>query len=117
MARSWRGPVYRDAGDPSDEFIVGRERLVSLEALIAIDTEATLGEFAEILEWNLDRPVLNETGIEGTFHIRVPEPVEGEAKSFNERLRERTGLVISPAERNVECLVVKARQDAGDQSA
>jgi uncharacterized protein (TIGR03435 family) len=77
-------------------------------ALRSVYTDGTADEFCHRLEGLLDRPLVNETGLEGEFKIRVKSS-EGEENDFLERLREETGLVITPSQRNVEMLVFEPR--------
>ena len=56
----------------------------------------------------LDRPVVNETNLEGGFKLRVKSS-EGQENDFQELLRDQLGLVITPAQRNVEMLVFDPR--------
>lgn len=78
-----------------------------LEAATGVSVEnQTMSEFCRALEENLDRPVLNETRIEGRFDFRVTESQNG---GFVDRLREQLGLVIMPAPRNVETIVYRQR--------
>jgi uncharacterized protein (TIGR03435 family) len=80
----------------------------------SIGMNGTADEFSHFLEGGaeggLDRPVVNETGLEGEFDFYVAEPAvsppcEPPANDFVERLRDQTGLVVTEARRNVDTLV------------
>lgn len=67
---------------------------------------ATMDEFRQDLERGLDRPVVDETGMRGVYDVVV----SGDAKNreeFIRMLRDQTGLVLTPATRNVEFLVLQ----------
>ncbi len=74
---------------------------------------STVDEFCKMLEWGLDRPVVNETKLEGNFNFEVNAPTlalqQMPPHDFVERLREQLGLVIAPAQRNVETTVYRLR--------
>ncbi len=74
---------------------------------------ATVDEFCSMLERELDRPVVNETKLEGKFDFELPEPKlsaqELPKRDFIERLQDQLGLVITPAQRNVETIVYSLR--------
>jgi hypothetical protein len=59
------------------------------------------------LEFSLDRPVVNETNLKGEFVFRIED--SGSESNFQQRLREQLGLVITPAQREVETLVLAPR--------
>ena len=82
---------------------------VSLGAMTSVMMTGTADDFCHDLEEDLDRPVVNETNLQGVFEVDVEEPAEGAKNDFLERLREKTGLVISPGQRNVEVLVFEGR--------
>ena len=74
---------------------------------------ATADEFCKMLERSLDRPLVNETKLDGRFDFQVPDPkfAQDELPKFDfvERLRNQLGLVIAPARRNVETIVYRSR--------
>ena len=57
---------------------------------------------------DLDRPVVNETDLKGEFQFRI-EDSKGAENDFPERLRDQLGLVITPAQKSAETLVLEAR--------
>ncbi|HEV2577675.1 MAG TPA: TIGR03435 family protein [Acidobacteriaceae bacterium] len=79
----------------------------SLEALYSIGERGTMDELCRDLEGSLDRPVVNETNLEGRYRIEVQLPADPKA-SFLTMLRERTGLVIRPGQRRITFLKFKA---------
>jgi uncharacterized protein (TIGR03435 family) len=71
----------------------------------------TADEFCHFLEQELDRPGVNETGLEGNFKFEV-KGREGEshgntppAHDFVERLRDQLGLIVTEEQRDVDTLV------------
>lgn len=60
------------------------------------------------MESTLDQPVVNETDLKGEFVFRI-EDSKGAENDFLERLRDQLGLVITPAQRSVETLVLEPR--------
>ena len=62
-----------------------------------------------MLETELDRPIVNETGLEGNFEFRVKEtqPLKNllPTHDFVERLRDQLGLIVTEEQRNVDTLV------------
>jgi hypothetical protein len=52
--------------------------------------------------------VVNETKLKGEFSFRV-DASPGATNDFLDRLREESGIVITPAQREVEAIVLKAR--------
>jgi uncharacterized protein (TIGR03435 family) len=80
----------------------------SVSAIRAVYEDGTVNELCHRLEGFLDRPVVNETGLEGEFKLYVKSS-EGEENDFLGRLRDELGLVITPGQRNVEMLVFELR--------
>jgi uncharacterized protein (TIGR03435 family) len=74
---------------------------------------ATVDEFCKVLEWGLDRPVVNETKLDGQFNFQVSAPERSSQQppphDFVERLREELGLAIVAAQRHVETTVYRLR--------
>jgi uncharacterized protein (TIGR03435 family) len=74
---------------------------------------ATVDEFCKMLEEDLDRPVVNETKLDGKFDFEVKDPAISAQQTpkgdFVQRLRDQTGLVIAPAQRYVETMVYRLR--------
>jgi uncharacterized protein (TIGR03435 family) len=66
----------------------------------------TIDQFRKSLEYHLGRPIIDETGLEGTYDLEV----HGHASSDEEFLRmlcEQTGLVLTPETRNIEILTLE----------
>ena len=95
------GVQFRD--DLTD--VVGGMRPRSLSAVSGISFTGTADGFCQLLEWTLDRPIVNETHWEGEIEIRDV----GSTKNILESLRDEYGLVIAPAQRNSETLVFAPR--------
>ena len=74
-------------------------------ALTGISQAMTMAELCETLESSLARPVLDETGLAGTYALKI----DTEAQSTEEFLRalaDRLGLVTTAATREVPMVVV-----------
>ena len=80
----------------------------SIASVRSVSINGTVDQFCHWLESGLDRPVVNETTLEGLFKFDVKSS-EGKQNDFLERLRAQAGIVISPAQRNVETLVFEPR--------
>jgi uncharacterized protein (TIGR03435 family) len=61
----------------------------------------TSGEFGRFLEPGLGRPVVDETGLEGRYDFTVHCPAKNSSEFF-QMLRDQTGIVLTPATRNIE---------------
>ena len=95
--------------DGVDEMTSGDLRPLPINAIDSISLRnATMDEFCYTLESNLDRPVVNETNLEGKYDFQV-RTGGGQQNDFLERLRSQLNLVVTPAQRNVETLVFQAR--------
>jgi len=92
------------AGDP----IVTEPKAVNLSAIRSIFIEGTMEDFCHDLERTLDRPVINETKLDGEYAIHL-DASQGGNNDFLDRLRNQFGIVIEPAQRKVEMLVLKPR--------
>jgi uncharacterized protein (TIGR03435 family) len=70
-------------------------------------------EFCKMLELDLDRPVVNETKLDGKFDFEVKDPAISAQQmpkgDFVQRLRDQMGLVIAPGQRYVETIVYRLR--------
>jgi uncharacterized protein (TIGR03435 family) len=97
---------YATSGGPEEEAV--RSTPLNIGAIRSIRLDGTVDEFCHTLESELDRPMVNETNLQGEFVFDV-ENDEGAENTFLERLHDRTGLVITAAKRNVEILVFRAR--------
>ena len=75
----------------------------TLDTLVAIAEEGTMDDFCHALEGSLDRPVVNETHLEGHYRVAVQIPADSQT-NFLMTLREQTGLVIRPAQRKITFL-------------
>lgn len=84
-------------------------RMIALDsrggAITALHGDFTIGDVCEALEGSLDRLVVDETGLTGSYEFRI----ETEATStlaFLEALRDSAGIVATPTRREVTLLVV-----------
>jgi uncharacterized protein (TIGR03435 family) len=93
-------------GDPTDDS--GTMKPVGLTAVRSASYSGTVDGFCRMLDGSLDRPVINETDWDSKTEIRV-DTGRGEANTFLERLRQRSGLDITPEQRSIETLVFDSR--------
>ena len=84
------------------------EKPASPGAIQAISFQGTLDDFSRTLEFGLDRPVVNETNLEGEYEFRL-KAAAGSENDFLERLRDQLNLNIVPTERCVQMVVLKPR--------
>jgi uncharacterized protein (TIGR03435 family) len=97
-------------GPPTPEMV--RDALPNLKfaAMSAISAENTgMADFCRVLEDGLERPIIDETNLDGTYDLEV----HGDAHSTEEflgMLRDHLGLVLTPEHRNIEMLVVRVLQ-------
>jgi uncharacterized protein (TIGR03435 family) len=82
----------------------------TLDALVSIAEEGTMDDLCSDLETSLDRPVVNETHLEGRYRLQVQTPA-GSKANFLTALRERTGLVITPGQRKMTFLRFRTTTD------
>jgi uncharacterized protein (TIGR03435 family) len=92
---------------PGEE-VSGALKPVSVTAIRGISLDGTAEDFCHTLEAQLDRPVINETNLRGQFNFHV-EDTRSEKNDFLQRLRDQTGLIITPSQRVVETLVFEPR--------
>jgi uncharacterized protein (TIGR03435 family) len=71
-------------------------------------SNATLDQFCQTLEPSLDRPVVNETHLQGAYNFNFGW-TRDTRNDFLARLRQQMNLVIQPSNRNVEILVFQPR--------
>jgi uncharacterized protein (TIGR03435 family) len=102
------GIEFGNVGDSQGE--IGEEAMKpqSIAAIRSVSIDGTADEFCHLLESVLDRPVVNETNLEGEFKFHVDHN-DGAENNFRARLRDQLGLVITSAQRNVETLVFEPR--------
>ena len=81
---------------------------LSLSGVVGVTFEGTMDDFCRTLESMFDRPVVNETNLKGQFKFDVKRN-DGEQKAFLDRLRDQTGLLITPDRRSIEMLVFRPR--------
>jgi uncharacterized protein (TIGR03435 family) len=76
-------------------------------------TNNSMDEFAKFLQWVLDRPVVDQTGLKGKYDFKLtwtkdnaPASEENAAPSFFTAIQEQAGLKVEPSRGEVEVLVV-----------
>jgi uncharacterized protein (TIGR03435 family) len=69
----------------------------------------TLGEFRRTLEPDLDRLLIDETGLKGSYDFQIGN-YSNEDELFK-LLHEQLGIVVTPAQRNLTVLTVRPRQE------
>lgn len=79
----------------------------NLRSMHSISMQGTAAEFCKALEGMLDRPVVNETNLEGEFDLTAQAAKGG--PNFVEAVRDRLGLAIAPERRSVDVLVFTPR--------
>jgi uncharacterized protein (TIGR03435 family) len=97
---------YRTPGG-LDEALDGPKPM-SIDGIAGVSMEGTADAFCHLLEGELDRPMVNETNLRGEFEFSVESSKES-GNDFLKRLRDQTGIAITPAERTVEILVFEMR--------
>ncbi|HEX7781105.1 MAG TPA: DUF3738 domain-containing protein [Vicinamibacterales bacterium] len=114
---SWSFDFTEDAGADNDDeararfvervnTMTGRTPANVLEArTMSMGGTSSLADLCQMLEGVLGRPVVDETGIEGSieFKIRDSQGTDG----LLEDLRERYGLAVTPVRRKIERLVLR----------
>jgi uncharacterized protein (TIGR03435 family) len=99
--------VTYEAPSSLDEAIAG-PKPQPIRSIRGISADGTADELCHTLEFTLDRPVVNDTGLKGEFVFRV-EDSKGVQNDFLARLRDQLGLVIAPSQRSIETLVLEPR--------
>jgi uncharacterized protein (TIGR03435 family) len=103
------GLAFRAPATDGDEYdSAGAPKAISINTVDSVSVQGSADEFCQMLERVLDRPVVNETGLQGEYSFRV-EPVPGEQNDFLYRLQNQTGLEVTTEQRNVEILVFNPR--------
>jgi uncharacterized protein (TIGR03435 family) len=90
--------------DP-EEFMNARRPIGDIRA---ISLEGTLDDFCHTLESALDRPVVNETGMQGVYEFNLKSS-ESSENDFLDRLRDQFNLRIALAQRRVQIVALKPR--------
>jgi uncharacterized protein (TIGR03435 family) len=93
---------FMDVAGSSDFF--AEPKAVGIGGIRSISLEGTADDFCRQLESQLDRPVVNETRLQGQFEFKV-QASETAQNDFLERLRDQLGLVVTAVQRNIEILV------------
>jgi uncharacterized protein (TIGR03435 family) len=69
----------------------------------------TLGEFRRTLEPDLDRLLIDETGLTGSYDFQIGN--YGSEQELFQLLHEELGIVVTPEQRNVTVLTVRPAQE------
>ncbi len=97
-------------GPPTPEMIREMLSKIKFAAISAISAEnISMEDFRRMLEDGLERLIIDETGLGGTYDLEV----HGNARSTEEllsMLRDQLGLVLTPEHRNIEMLVISLLQ-------
>ena len=93
--------VFDDAGGID---LFSEPKAAGIDGIRGIGMEGTTDDFCFALESMLDRPMVNETRLEGEFEFKI-QASETARNDFLERLRDQLGLVVTGVRRNVEILV------------
>jgi uncharacterized protein (TIGR03435 family) len=72
----------------------------------SIDHSMTMEQLCQVLEGGLDRPIIDETHLSGTYALNVHSEAVS-TRDFIRVLCDRLGLVVTPARRDVAMLVVR----------
>jgi len=109
-------PWRRDENEaPTDELsTMAGEFLKSLAggwkrgtaSIRGMSATSTVAQLCEMLEATLDRPVIDETNLDGTYDLNIRTQAET-GEQFLHALCDRLGLAATPARRNVTMLVVR----------
>jgi len=67
---------------------------------------STVAQLCEVLEGTLDRPVIDETNLDGAYELDIHTEAES-GEQFLHALCERLGLAATPARRNITMVVVR----------
>jgi uncharacterized protein (TIGR03435 family) len=67
-----------------------------------------ISEFRSTLEHTLQRPIIDEPNLQGTYDLALNAKARDTA-GFLQQLRDQLGLVLTPAQRRIETLVVTPR--------
>lgn len=83
-------------------------KAVALGDIRGIALEGTMDEFCRTVERQLDRPVVNESQLEGAFAFHAQARRDG-PNDFLDRLRDQLHIAIAPATRRVAIVTLKPR--------
>jgi uncharacterized protein (TIGR03435 family) len=103
------GSVGYQVLEAADGDFFAEPKAVGIAAITSVDVEGTADDFRRTLESVLDRPVVNETHLNGQFEFNV-KASETKQNDFLDRLRDQLGLIVTEVQRNVEILAFEPRQ-------
>jgi uncharacterized protein (TIGR03435 family) len=69
----------------------------------------TLGEFRRTLEPDLDRPLVDETGLKGSYDFQIGD--YSNQSGLFQLLHDQLGIVVTPTQRSLTVLTVRPRQE------
>ena len=76
-------------------------------------TNNSMEEFAKFLQWALDRPVVDQTGLQGKYDFKLtwtkdnaPATDENAAPGFFTAIQEQAGLKVEPSKAEVDVLAI-----------
>lgn len=78
---------------------------VQLTAVTALGS--SIGGFRSALEVGLHRPIVDETKLTGYYDFKLKAEAET-TEEFLRMLRDELGIVLTPAQRNIEVIAVRA---------
>jgi uncharacterized protein (TIGR03435 family) len=92
------------ASDAQEKFVVQQRVCPGISSAGITATMGTIPEFSRTLEQYLDRPIVNEATLTGTYDFQIPEFRTKE--QLFQLLRNQLGLVVTPTRRSIEILAV-----------
>jgi uncharacterized protein (TIGR03435 family) len=78
----------------------------NIAAIRGIALDGTTEQFCRLLEDGLDRPVVDETNLQGEYEFNIQASSQRN-NDFLDRLHDQLGLRITPGQRTVEVLVIE----------
>jgi uncharacterized protein (TIGR03435 family) len=109
MDGSSSGGVGFEAQDDSIDDPQTAMKPVNLSIVRSVSFSGPADQFCQMLEGELDRPVVDETHWQGKIENQLDTAVKSSTNDFLPRLRDQYGLIITPAQRKIETLVFASR--------
>jgi len=94
-----------DAGDDSGRITYTGKDCAGVASGGITVSGGTIADFRRTLEGDLDRVLIDETHLEGSFDFKIGN--YGNQQELFHRLADQLGIVVTPAERNVTVLAVR----------
>jgi uncharacterized protein (TIGR03435 family) len=98
-------PQTKEALDQALKELLKHPETIGLSQVSA--ESMTADEFGKFLERSLERPVVDETGLEGVYDFEVHGPAKNSAEFF-QNLRDQTGILLTPATRNIQFVTLRS---------